>query len=440
MFFLVPRSLFFFALLLLPTLPTAAAAQERSISLKEALDRALVGNRKLSIKKKQAAFKEATEIKPLLKMLPKVDLSLSRAVTGLHDNDERSYETDLSLEVKENIDLLGADIRAYRRNGLGIEAEQQQLNFATSQLVYDVTAAYLDLALAKKRVALFGKDVSRYRALAKATDAKLDVGRVAKIDQLNVRFAASKAENSYLENVRRQNAAKRKLDRLVFAQAKAPVSYQDSDTGPYLLKGFRPEYLAAEDYQSWLDRRGDIAGERLTWEKNRSEYREINMKFLPTLDLVGKFTKNLGPAWLDQPLAPKQKEVKSSVALVLNWNLFNGGIDFMTRKENYEKVAIGQLQLQEKRDAAADTIDNLREEISILENLVQSKQQEVTLAKERFKLSTSKYKLGALSTDDYLISQKESLAAEVGFVEAKFKLYRNKCQLLHQLGFLLDHV
>lgn len=437
---MLPR--LFCSLLLIPLLlsPPVSHAQPRKVTLKEALDRALVANRKLSIQKRQVAYKEATDIKPLLNMLPKVDLSLSRSVAGLHADDERSYQTALSLEVKENIDLFGGDIRAYRRNALSAKAERQQLSFATSQLVYDVTAAYLDLALAKKKVALLKQDVSRFRALTKATDAKLSVGRVAKIDQLNVRFAASKAQNSYLENLRRQHAAKRKLDRLVFADAKAAVAYQDSDSGPYLLSGFRDEFLDAPDYGPWLERRGDIAGDKLSWEQSRSQYREIDMKFLPTLDLVGKFSKNLGPAWLDQPLLPKQEEIESSVALVLNWNLFNGGIDFMTRKENYEKIAIGKLQLQEKRDAAADAIDNLREEITILENLVQSKQKEVALAKERFKLSQSKYRLGGLSTDDYLISQKESLAAEVGFVEAKFELYRNKCQLLHQLGFLLDQV
>lgn len=410
------------------------------MSLKEALDRALVANRKLSIQKRQAAYKEATEIKPLLGMLPKVNLSLTRGITGLHDKDKRSYDTELSLQIKENIDLLGSNYRAYRRNTLGVEAEQNKLSFATSQLVYDVTAAYLDLTLAKKKVELYKNEVNRYQALTKATNAKLEVGRVAKIDQLNVQFAASKAENSYLSNQRKQHAAKRKLDRLVFAEARTSVSYQDNDSGPYLLKGFRPEYLDAKDYSAWLDRRGDIVGDKLNWEKARSENREIDMKFLPTLNLVGNFTKNLGPAWLDQTLDPKQEEIKSSVALVLEWNLFNGGIDFLTRKENYEKIAVSQMQLREKRDAASDKIDNLREEITILENLVQSKQKEVALAKERFKLSESKYRLGGLATDDYLKSQRESLAAEVGYVEAKFELYRNKCQLLHQLGFLLDHV
>lgn len=405
------------------------------------MDRALVTNRKLSIQKRKLAYQEATEVKPLLGMLPKVDLSLSRSIDAIHDEAQRSYNTALSLEVKENIDLLGSNVRAYNRKGLAIKAEKQQLTFAKSQLVLDVTAAYLNLALLKKKLGLLEKDVARFRVLSKATEAKLQVGRVAKIDQLNVRFAASKAENSYLQTQRRLNAAKRKLDRLVLAKADGQVAYQDVDAGPYILHNFREEYLSAPDYQAWLNRRGDIAGDRLDWEKSRSESHEIDYKFLPSLDLVGKFTKNLGPSVLDQPLkSPKEKEITSSVALVLSWNIFNGGVDFMTRKENYEKVAIGKLQLQEKRDAAGDKIDNLREEIAILANLVQSKKNEVALAKERFKLSESKYRLGGLSTEDYLISQKESLAAEVGYVEATFELYRNKCELLHQLGLLLENV
>lgn len=421
---------------------TATAAQP--LTLKQALDRALVTNRSLAIKQRKLDAKAGGEIKPLLGMLPKVDLSLSRSVNALHDDDLTFYDTALSLEVKENIDLLGGQYRAYQRKQLEVEADREQLSFAKSKLILDVTAAYLDLALSEKKLQLQKQDLDRYGSLTKATEAKLKVGRVAKIDQLNVKFAASRAENNYLETKRKRNAAKRRLDRLVFAKAASDVVYetqsQAGSQGPYLLADFKPDYLVTKDYGTWLRRRGDIASDTLSWEQAKSQYEEIDYQFVPKLDLVGKWSKNLGPSWLDQPLAGKEQEITSSVALVLSWNLFNGGSDFLTRKENYEKVAIGQMELNEAKAKAADTIDNLQEEITILENLVHSKQQEVALATERFKLSTTKYRLGGLSTDDYLISQKDTLAAEVSFVEATYKLYRNKCELLHQLGLLLDRV
>ena len=409
----------FAALALSTVLSLPLPAHAMSITLAEAIDRALSANTGLRIT--QAGERSADAALKQARGKNSISAEASDTLRTSKARDEDA-QTSNSLSVSARLPLYsgGANEANIASGEIGARAARFTTERAREDLKYEVIAAYWNAVEAAKKIEVQRDTVNKYDAHLKNVTALYDAGAQAKIDVLrssvelsNARQELIRAENTYEVNV----ATLRNLmniDRAEPLTLTTEVIYQPFET-------------SMDDTISYAHRN------RLDLEVTRAKLRQRELAVesaragkKPTVSL----TLGTGLTSQFRPRHDTGSDVSASVGV--SWNIFDSGV---TRGaiEAAEAERDTALLNVKKEEEAIDLDLRMRE----AEKRFSAMGDAVKQAREDYYIANERYRAGEGILLDIIDAQTALASAETNAISARYDYARCRAQVENLMGVAL---
>jgi outer membrane protein len=426
-------------LLLLTAIATVVFAGE-TLTLDQAVERALTNNPGLKAADAQVEAAQAGILKSRSGVLPKVTLSETWSksdnplmVLGTKLNQEIVTPADFNPAVMNNPDPMsnyntrlsvmqpvfngGKEYIGMQQAQLATEAAQQDRNRTRQETVFNVVKAYYGLLLAKEYHKVAQQSLETSTANVKLAEARYLAGAVLQSDLLRARVQLAEVAEMA---TRAGNSVKLAAASLNYAMG-AP---QDS---AYEVEGT----LTARETEEGLDRMANEALSRrpdlLSLDRNRknaeANVRQARSDYIPTLNLMGQTD------WNSDRIGGS--DAKSwAVMAVLSWNVFDGMVTTSRVREAAATVSKVKAQEEQMRSGvqlqvrqAYYTLEASRERIAATSSSVQEAEEGLRIVQKRYEAGMTTF-VDVLGAENALIrSRTNALQAlydnNVAFAELK---------------------
>ncbi|MGD8719190.1 MAG: TolC family protein [Candidatus Zixiibacteriota bacterium] len=408
---------------------TLAADEPMTLTLREAVDRALEVDETYRSAAEDVVIAEAQIKEAKSALYPRVTLDASAtkiygigAIVMPADsfgpgfppedvNIDMGYDENLAAGITATQPLYqgGRAWTAYRASKAYYDLANEARRQAYSDTVYEVVKAYYDAVLAAEAVGVADTGVAVAGSHVQATEDRYDAGLVSEYDVLRARVELSNLETSrHLAEDGRAAAARYLLSKLNLPPETelAMVDRLSYDLAVYDLE---ESLVAAEDNRpelAQLELTRRLAEENIKIARagdNPGLYFTANFQ-----EYANDFTLDFGDEWQDQ----------TTLNLSFSWPIFDG---FATRsrvrqaRADLYKAELNQNQLEEGIDmevrAAYDALKTA-------EGTVRTSKENVTLAERGLEIAQARYDAGLMSNLEVLDAQAALTQARLGYYEA----------------------
>jgi outer membrane protein len=385
-----------------PAPPPAAPAT--TLTLQEALERALAANPALGRARAEVAAAEATKDTAVSAILPRVGVQgnfthNTENVSFGSGSDSRvilpSNDWNYRLTLSQPIYAGNRERKALEQARLGIASARAGALSAEDQLILSVVADYLAVLDADELIAVEQKNVEvARRSLAQAQDL-FQAGETTKVDALRGETAEKSAERALASARQAREAAAGRL-RLDLA-LDGPVAVKE----PGQIFPARP--AEAELVRQAEDRRPEVAQAKTALAIARLEVGKQRGALLPVVTADG--------AYIDQKAAFPASRY-GYLALHLNVPLYQGG-------EVAARVAVARERQRQAELRVAELQQGVREEVRQALVALQTADANLTLAREQLAASAAEYEQAAELYRAQEITALEAATAETSLAEAR---------------------
>jgi outer membrane protein TolC len=351
---------------------------------------------------------------------PRVDVVTGQLIPG--DVISNSVNTGLSA----NVDLFTGFRRGAERRSAnaGLLAAESGLIDARYQVELETTQQFLDVLAAEELLRVRQASVRRAEEQLKISVAKLQNGSATRSDSLRSLVQLGQAQVAVLSVQAGLARAEAGLGRLVGHDGRVGAVADSSDTG--VLTGLDTTAVMREVVAS----SPRVQSAEASAEAARAAVSQARAAYWPTLNLGGRVNWS-GSAPTDDPLRLSHSR---SFSLSGSWALFNG----FGREEN---VVRSDVALD---NAEADAADARREVTALLIGYLadldaaraglEIARTSVRASEEDLRVQNERYRLGASTIIDILVSQESLTQAGVDEVNARFTYLRAKAQIEALIG------
>ncbi|OAQ20805.1 TolC family protein [Thermosulfurimonas dismutans] len=395
-----------------------------ALTLSEAISRALENNPEILARGHEVAAAEAARQAEWGALLPQVNLlaqasrlSDPQAVTSIKGpNRFPSFSRDIYLfDVNLVLPLYeGGRIRKRVKMAKLETALRESLKYQTAlDLIANVRETYLLALYLKALVQAREKTLEALKRVAEEARLRLSVGRIAPLDLMRIETQV-KAEEAALAESR--EALRRAKEALSVLMGEPPRSDFEL-TGKLEERLIEPE---APDWERVLACRPDIAAQRRAVARAEEAVKLAFRGHFPAVELFSNYGRRAGSGFNDS-----EEVWEAGVRLKLNF--FSGGTLSARVAEarakwlaEREKLRALELSARKEISTALSHLAETREQIAHFEAARQT-------AKEAFRVASLKYRTGAGTVTDMLLSQAAWFSAETDYLSA---LYRHAQALI----------
>jgi len=327
---------------------TAVPTMAEELSLQDALKRGLVTNPEYGVvaNNRRATDEELRQAKGLF--LPSIDLQAAAGVEYTDDQGTRASGLD---ERTRGIYDYSATLTQMLFDGFASfnEVDRQEARVAsaayrvheTSELVgLDVVEAYLEVLRQRDLLMIARDNVQEHVSMMNEIIATVQAGRSTEADiaQAEARLAAARANEANVKESLRVAEAQyireigEKPDVLIMPALPVGAVSEDVDAAVATAITMSPTLGV---FESDMD---------VAWE----EYEATEAGFWPELDLQLQGRQNDDLGGVDG------NDKSASAQVIMNWNIYRGGIDTALRREHVYRHA----QAKESKVDAARTLEN----------------------------------------------------------------------------------
>lgn len=347
-----------------------------------------------------------------------------------------------NLAIAHNVSTLGVNasqviynndvLQASRASKYSRQYYKQNTESSKIDVVSDVSKAFYDVLLSQRQLDIIKEDIVRLRRSLKDAYSRYQAGVVDKTDYKQATIALN---NSLASQKQTSEAIKSKTALLK------------------QIMGFNPEKGLALTYDSaHLTSEAVIDTNQMLNYTNRVEYRLLQTQknllslnisyykwgFLPTLSATGGYSL----AYFNDSFSKLYNNgyPTSFAGLSLTFPIFTGGKRLQNLAKARLQVERSDLDLINSRNtinteyaqALADYKSNYNNWIILNEN--------VTLAKDVYKVVDLQYREGIKTYLDVIVSQADLRTAELNYYNALFQLLSSKIDLQRSLGTLQPEI
>lgn len=479
-------------LLLSCIFPPEVKAEDKSLSLMEAIKTALVNNRDLQYKAQYDLKIAASNYQAALadyKLQSNFEINASRSedkifspLDTIKKSRNTKYFSDLTgswkfpawlgseFKLFSGIDLSKADSKTIQETttldkkytttphigfewkqplcASGIKAGhaslvQAKANYDIARLSYqqtreelilNVITAYYRLVSQKNQVELAREELRLTHELLTLSQAKLEADQIARLNLMQVQVQASSDEARLIAAENSLKSSKIAFYRLLNlpTQSKAliPLEVLDEPVIFNPLDGLSKE----KAYEETLKNRADVKQQQINIALARLNLEIQKSKNKPALTLMGR------QHWKGdkKEFEDIDKDMNRSweVSASLNFPLLDGGLI-------RENIKAADLNLERAIYSNEELIRNIADEIDqLFENILAEKRRldilnlNLKLAEEGLKITKLKYQEGMETANEVLRSQVSLFQMKNSINEAKMALFINKANLLKSMGRL----
>ena len=346
--------------------------------------------------------------------------------------------TQPNLAIAHNVSNIGVNasqvlynndvLQASRASKYSRQYYKQNTESSKIDVVTDVSKAFYDVLLSQRQLDIIKEDIIRLRRSLKDAYSRYQAGVVDKTDYKQATIALN---NSLASQKQTQEAIKSKTALLK------------------QIMGFNPDKPLALSYDSArLQSEAVIDTNQLLNYTNRVEYRLLQTQknllnlnvsyykwgYLPSLSAVGGYSL----AYFNDNFSKMYKDAypTSFAGLSLSIPIFTGGKRLQNLAKARLQVERTDLDLVNSRNAInteyAQALANYKSNYFNWKTLDDN----VTLAKDVYKVVDLQYREGVKTYLDVIVSQADLRTAELNYYNALFQLLSSKIDLERALGTL----
>ena len=424
-------------------------AQERKLSIEEALKLASENNKELKIERLESKSAREETILSKASMLPTISANgsyshyfnkqvifMPGAFTGNEGEPvvdvavggKNAFNTYVSLHQPIISEASRRQVKASRINESmqDLDAKEHSLN-----LIVNVTATYYQTLLVKESIVLNKQSLVRNLRSLEDSRMLLLQGKSLKVDTLRNFIVVENLNTtiSYLENQR--DVLLLQLKQLIGIDKDEVLLLTDS-----LKHDTEVRYFSAVESASTeaIQNRPDIQLKKLNVEMNRNVLSQSKAQRLPTLSLLGMYQIQ---AQADNKSLDSYRWPRTSfIGLQANIPIFTGNRINSKIRQSDMQLQASQLRLEDATEKAKTELATLQNNLKEILQRLSAQERTVQAAQMNFKILDDRYKNG-------LSSRLELSDAELALTEAKmnqlqltFNLKIAKLQLDKALGIL----
>ena len=419
------------AALALLVLASPAAAQERSVTLNQAIDMALVAQPAMVQARGQVASASASRLQSYGNWLPSLSLGSGyseSSVTRFDQATQRSVEgsaTSYSTNLNASMVLFDGLSRVYDGRAAGADANAADASLVNSrfQTVLQTKQAFFNALAAEDLVRVSETRIERAREQLNVSREKLINGTATRSDTLRSSVELGNARLQKLNAETQLAIAGANLARLIGVEGSVKAVREDRlltiiqvDTAT-----LRQEALAESPAIFQADAQAKAA---------EAQFASTFSQYLPSL------TASYSRSWAGAEVS--QLDDSWSVRLNVSWPLFNG----FTRELNRTRSAVSR---NNARAQAEDTHRQVNAQLTQHLASLASAQTRLEIAQsskaaseEDLRVQQERYRLGAATIVDVLASQVNLDQAEVDIVQARFDYFVARAQIEALVGRELE--
>lgn len=419
------RILILSLILIAPALPLPA---QEAWSLDRCVAYALAHN--LDIRKQdiEIAVKQAEYTRRCLDHLPSLNARIAQEYNWGRSVDmqelviiRNKLTRGTGASVQASVSLFGGLARHAQRNAAkkALEAATHDADGLRENLAVDVTAAYLQLMLARQIHAYTRERFETIVQQKERTAQLVDAGSQPKsaLNEMEAQMASEKA--AMVEAGCRVRTATLDLTRLMNLPPDSSFVAGDSFGNDTIAA--RIPVMTDGQVENWLGHDPRIRSARARIEESRQLQTGVWGAFLPSLSLTAGYGTYYSSA-SDEPFRTQLDENRNpSLSFQLGIPIFNAG-------EALSRARQGRLALAQARLAAEETRIRIAEEIHSAtieaENCCQkylSAGETLRAMQGLLEITEAKYNLGAATALDYIIARNNHFKAVSDYLQAKWQ-------------------
>ena len=418
---------------------TLSAQNTKTLSLQEAIDKALENNLTIKISDKDNAISKAVYKQTMAVFLPRVTVSSTTSFTNnpmnnfgfkllqqsttvadfnpdvLNNPTEiRNFNTSIQLEQP----LLNFDAFHQRKAVKAqVEASKYNLERAKEGIALKVNIAYMQLQLSYKAVIVLEKSLKTIATHKTVADNLFKQGLIQKADVLNVAVHVAAVQNQL------------QISRSNIKNSSNYLSYLlgSNDTG--IIKPSKKLDIAiADDFitANINTGRNDFLAIKANINAQEQMLKASKKSFLPRANAFSNYE------WNSNTILDLNAN-NYFVGVQLSWSLFNGGKNI--NKIVQEKKTLDKAQLGYKDYVAQSSLEitKTKRQLTDAKNNLKRSKIAVAQSKEALRIRTNRFEQGLEKTSDLLTSETQYQANELDYYQAIF----NYNYTLVYLNFLL---
>ncbi len=399
-----------------PVATVTARAQAPSVTLKEAIERALKASPQVAQAAGTVTTSEAAERSAFGAYLPRLSASAGGSLAstqrldpetgGVLSGSRDTYNAGLSASYDLFTGFRRGANRVQTRAQTG--AARAQLISQRAAAILDVETSFFEVLRAQGLEEVARSRIERAKQNAEAADRRLAVGSATRSDVLRARLELTTARDSLLQAETQRNTAALTLGRLI------------GEDGPVLAQvteDLTPKPLALTE-EALVD---EIAAQspaviaaEASLRASEAGVKAARSEYWPSLRL------SAGYDWFNQNPVLTGGQTSWSVRLGLSYPIFDGFLREERVVRARTQASVDQVELSDARRAVRSSVGQALGQLRLAEERITLAEQSVQVAQEDLKVQQERYRLGATTILELLTSQENLVTAETNLVAARF--------------------
>ena len=406
----------------------AAVAQTQSITLDDAIDRALDVLPSMVQARGAIENAQATKLQTWGSWLPSVSANAGNSVSSTNRWDERTQtfisagsQSSYSAGISANMTVFDgfARLADHRIANADVVAADASFINTRFQTVLQVKQAFFNALAAAELVRISDTRIQRAQEQLNISIEKLNAGTATRSDTLRSHVEVANAELQRLQAETQLASAEADLARLVGADGAVSAASDD-------------DLLVIADIDTTALRAEALSGSPQIQESDAAEQSAAAQYSATTAQYLPRATASYSRSWSASDWLDFNPSW--SARLSFSWTLFNG----FTRELNRTRSA---MNLEAARALAEDVRRQLNTQLTQYLASLAAAQTSLEIAEasraaseEDLRVQRERYRLGAATIVDVLASQVNLDQAEVDIVQARFDYLVAKAQIEALVG------
>lgn len=396
-------------------------------SLVQSIERALTDNFDIKNALSNVKIAETNVARNNAQLLPRVNASLSSSKNQSSDASSQSSPParfNGGVSVRWQLDVWNKLSDLQKASAHALNSNQFELNAAKQLVISRVVLAYLEVQRLTELIDITKQNLAQEQRKFAQTEFKLDVGLVKSKDYRLALNAINRIKSNVLQQQLDLHRAKQNFNLLLGRYSETedidfsqPVNVLEDVTviSPKHILNSRPDLVASEYRLSSL----------------YYQHKQSGKAFLPDLNL------NLSVGPNSQTSLMKLFDWQywaGSIVANLSQNVFDGGIAKANMTQLKERRAIANNNYQRDILNAWQEIEHLLNQEQTQKQLLNANQQVLKNISEAEFIIQGEYEAGLSSSVDLLSIQNQRRSAEANLINTRYRIIRNRVNLILALG------
>ncbi len=413
------------AVLCMPASGEAQARPEPSVTMAEAVERALQVSPLMVQRQGAVQTAESAERVALGDFIP----SLSMSTGGSYSSSTRfnpTTNTTVSGSAESYNARLSSSVELF--SGGRRFAQMRQTRAQTETAEAAVVEQRFNVALLAKQsffnvlrqddlVRVAEERIARAERGLDAAVRRLQVGSATLSDSLRARFELTQARQQLLQAQNNRRAAAYTLGALIGFEG--PV-------GARLEAPLAPRPLTVSDEELFaivLEQSPAVRTALAAVRSTEASLSSSRAQYFPTISVSGNYT------WNNQQFQLSQGTTSWSTGISLSYPIFNG----FSREDANERasvnVRVSRAQLEDEQRQVRVQLDAALNDLRLAEQQIELAEEALRVAQEDLRVLESRYSLGAATILDQITSQIAVTQAEIDMIAARYDYQIARAQL-----------